>query len=118
MTNTATLRYFTSDAVLQTALDLNAIEAICRCDTYLYLDTDLGRLAHAQACNECHNPRTGDGYAEDCDRPHTCGQVTPVTCHHDRCEQQAAPHETEGICGNDLMHCCGCCQPPDYDIND
>ncbi len=118
MTVTTAPRYFTSDRIPQTALDLNAIEAICACGTYLFYDVPDGRLDHALACEDCHDPRAGESDPDACDRPHACGEVVPVGCNHPRCSGTAAPHETEGICQDDLTRCCGCCQPNDYDPND
>ncbi len=109
---------YNSSPTLANRLNLNQIEAVCECGTFLFWDQFTGALAHVGACTECYDPRTCEGDTEACDRPHGCGEVNPVTCEHGGCGEQAAPHETEGICIDDLARCGGCCQPPDYDPND
>jgi hypothetical protein len=108
---------YLSSPTLANKLNTNAIEALCECDTYLFWNQFTGLLAHARACLDCYDFRTGK-HDTDCPQPHTCGRVTAVACGHGRCDGQAKPYDSEGVCLDDLDKCCGCCQPPDYDHND
>jgi hypothetical protein len=105
---------FDTSPTLARRLDLNAVEATCECGTFLAWLPLMDKLVHVDGCVECYDPRTTE--QEPCDNAHTCMVVTPKPCLHSRCGNDAKVFT--GACQDDLEDCCGCCQAPDYDIND